>query len=152
MPAIKFERQLAIPAPRLFQIVDDPSVYPQVFNRITGVTDISRSNSSQGALTEMNVGLKFSILNGSVRVKTLTNQQTGLVRVNLVKGPFNLAHGVMQLRALQDGTSQILGQCKYETPLAVFAETIEKKFDILVNAVCDSLLHYDKSQEAGGIV
>ena len=147
MPAIKFERQLAIPAPRLFQIVDDPNVYPQVFNRITGVTDVSRSDSPQGAITEMNVGLRFAIMNGSVRVKTLTNQQTGLVRVNLVKGPFNLAHGVMQLRAMQDGSSQILGQCKYETPLAVFAETIEKKFDVLLNAVCASLLQFEKTQK-----
>ena len=150
MPAIKFERQLAIPTPRLFQIMDDPSVYPLVFNRITGVTDILRSDSPQGAITEMNVGLRFAIMNGSVRVKTLTNQQTGLVRVNLLKGPFNLAHGVMQLRSMSDDASQVLGQCKYETPLAVFADTIERKFDGLLNALCDSIVKYEKSQTADG--
>ena len=146
MADISFERQLAISTPRLFQILDEPSLYPHVFNRITGVTDILRSESPEGLVTEMNVGLKFSILNGLVRVKTLTHPETGLVRINLLKGPFNLANGVVQLSALPDGISQISGKCSYETPLAVFTETIENKFDILVSSVCDAILRYEQSQ------
>lgn len=147
MPTLEFKRTLTLPKHQVFALLEDASVYPQIFTRIQSVSDVVEQSGAGGKSTDMTVTLSFRVISGNVRVNVFTNPDTGAANFKLVKGPFNLARGEMTVIETHQG-SEIVGACHYDTSFPGFSDLIQKKFETLLSTLCASLEQYNRKLSA----
>jgi ribosome-associated toxin RatA of RatAB toxin-antitoxin module len=134
MKQIRIERVVAIDYINAMDMLADIESYQFVIPNVRNVEILEINQTDEGRLAHLKVFVLMRILAGSVRLRALYAATGNAVRVDVTKGPFELASVTVSISPV-NGQTKVIAEANYTTKSATLQRVIENKLGIFIEVI-----------------